>query len=205
VNDVTTNNFGLLIAYLLPGFTVLWGMSYVSQPLRAWLGTLPAGEPTVGGFLYVTLASIAAGLTVSTVRWFAIDRLHRWTGLRPPSWDFSRLQENVTAYSLLNEIHYKYYQHYGNMFIAVLFVYVARRIHVGFLTAPLGWFDVGCLLLVLLLYLGSRDTLRKYYSRTSHFLNAANCKTDVPLMVPQKRSVPSRASSESDSESGGNC
>ena len=174
MNDVTTDNFGLLIAYLLPGFTALWGMSYNWQPIRAWLGTTPANAPTVGGFLYVTLASVAAGLTVSTVRWFVIDTLHHWTGLRQPQWDFSKLQANVTAYNVINEIHYKHYQYNANMFVAVLFVYLARRIHVGFLTAPLGWLDLGGLSLAALLFLGSRDNLRKYYSRTAQFLNEPN-------------------------------
>jgi hypothetical protein len=171
MKDVTTDNSGFLIAYLLPGFTALWGMSYLWEPIRVWLGTTPANAPTVGGFLYVTLASVAAGLTVSTVRWFVIDTLHHWTGLRQPKWDFSKLQANVTAYNVINEIHYKHYQHNANMLIAILFVYLSRRVHGGFLTEPFGWLDLGCLSLATLLFFASRDNLSKYYSRTAQFLN----------------------------------
>src|SRR5437763_832294 len=114
MKEVTSSNFGLLIAFLLPGFTSLWGASYFSETVGHWLSD--AGTtPTVGGFMYVTLASVAAGVTVSTVRWAVLDTIHRWTGLPQPAWDFSRLQDNVVAYNVLNEIHYKYYQFHGNL------------------------------------------------------------------------------------------
>ena len=153
------SNFGLLIGFLLPGFTVLWGLSYFSETVNHWLiGS--STTPTVGGFMYVPLASVAAGVTVSTVRWAVIDTIHRWTGLCRPEWDFSRLQNNVAAFNVLNEIHYKYYLFHGNHLVAMVFVYLARRIHLGFFTAPCGWSDVGFLTLSVVLFVGSRDTLR---------------------------------------------
>lgn len=153
VKDVSASNFGLLIGFLLPGFTVLWGLSYFSETVRNWLSGAST-TPTVGGFMYVTLASVAAGVTVSTVRWAVIDTVHRWTGLRQPAWDFSRLQDNVAAYNVLNDIHYKYYLFHGNHLISLSFLYVARRIHLGFLTAPFGWADAGFLALSVVLFAG---------------------------------------------------
>src|SRR5689334_20233451 len=135
--EVSPGNFGLLIAFLLPGFVVLWGLSYFSTTVRLWLSG-PGEAPTVGGFLFVPLASVAAGVTVSTVRWLAIDTAHRWTGLPPPSWDFSRLQDNVSAYGVLNDIHYKFYQSHANGLIALVFVYLSRRVHQGIFTEPVG-------------------------------------------------------------------
>ena len=170
MTNVSSNNFGLLIAYLVPGFTALWGASYFSETVRHWLSGSGATAPTIGGFMYVTIASVAAGVTVSTVRWAVIDTIHRWTGLPTPVWDFSRLQENLAAYTVLNEIHYKYYLFHGNLLIALLFVYLARRIHLGFFAAPFGWFDVGFVLLSVILFVGSRDTLRKYYERVTQLL-----------------------------------
>ena len=159
------NTLGPLIAYVLPGFTTLWGLSYVSETIRSWLGTSSTATPTVGGFLYVTLGSVAAGLTVSTVRWLVIDTVHHWTGIPRPRWDFSRLQQNVEAFEVLVDIHYRYHQFNAGMFIAILVAYVARRVWLGFWSSPIGWLDLGFFLLEALFFLGSRDTYRKYVLR----------------------------------------
>src|ERR1043166_8838461 len=100
MKEVSSDNFGLLIAFLLPGFTALWGISYFSETVSRWLTQSGAAAPTVGGFLYITLASVAAGVTVSTVRWGVLDTIHRWTGLPQPRWDFSRLPDKVAAYNV---------------------------------------------------------------------------------------------------------
>ena len=176
MKPLSTNNFGLLIAFLLPGFTALWGASYFSETLRAWLGTVPPDAPSVGGFLYVTLASVAAGIMASTVRWAVIDKIHHWTGLREPLWDFSRLQENVSAYNVLREMHLRYYYFYGNVLVSLVFVYIARRSALGFFSAPLGWADLVFVLLAVILFAGSRDTLRKYYERVGQLLGTDTTK-----------------------------
>ena len=168
------NDFGLLISYVLPGFTALWGASYLFPEIRSLVVSAPSDGATLGGFLYMTVAAVAAGLTISTVRWLLIDTLHHWTGVQRPSWDFSRLQDNVAAYTVLNELHYKYYQFYANTFIALLFVYVARRFHSGLINAPFGLLDAGFLALLIILFAGSRDTLRKYYVRMDQVLRTAS-------------------------------
>ena len=172
MREISSNNFGLLIAFVLPGFTALWGASYLSPELHSWLVGADASGPTVGGFLYVTLASVACGLTVSTVRWATIDRIHHYTGLSRPRWDFSRLQEHFAAYKMLHEFHYQFYQFNSNALISLLFVFVARRIHLGLWTAAFGWFDSSLLLLAVILYIGSRDTLRNYHLRVSDLLGS---------------------------------
>jgi hypothetical protein len=63
----------------------------------------------------VTLASIAVGLTLSTVRWLLLDSIHHRTGLLPPPRNFARLGGKETAFARLEEDHYRYYQFYGNM------------------------------------------------------------------------------------------
>ena len=165
-----TENFGLLIANIVPGFVALMGASYFSETVRVWLGSSPVDAPTVGGFLYVSIASVASGLTVNSVRFLVVDTIHHWTGIRQPQWDFARLQQNIAAYKLLVEIHYNYYQFYSGMFVALLSVYVARRLSLGFLSAPLGWPDLGFLLVGLTYFVTSRDNLRKYYTRVAMLL-----------------------------------
>ncbi|QDT38387.1 hypothetical protein [Stratiformator vulcanicus] len=171
MKEISLNNFGLLIAYLVPGFVTLWGVSFSSPTVNAWLGGSTADAPTLGGFLYVTIASLAAGLTVSTVRWLVIDTLHHLTGIRRPSWDFSRLQENIDAFDRLIEIHYRYYQFHANGLVAVVIAYFGRRIGLGFWSTPFGMAEVACLLVVPILFAGSRDTLSKYYRRADALLD----------------------------------
>ena len=178
MREVSSSNFGFLIAFVLPGFTALWGATYISPVLRSWLIGADSTGPTVGGFLYVTLASVAAGITVSTVRWAVIDTVHGWTGLPRPAWDFSRLQANLSAYKLLNEIHYKFYLFHGNSLVSLVIVFIARRVHLGFWTAALGWFDIGILLLAVIFYVGSRDTLRKFYGRVNDLLGRESTGTE---------------------------
>jgi hypothetical protein len=94
-----STDFGLLISYVLPGFTALWGASYFSPASRAGIEAPPAEAPTAGGYTFVTLAFVAVGVTVSTLRWLVSDTIHRWSGLPPPRLRFPGLKENVGAYS----------------------------------------------------------------------------------------------------------
>ncbi len=113
MQSVSTANFGLLIAYLVPGATVLTGFAPFSPTVQKWFALDPTAAPTIGGFLYLTVASVAAGMTVSAVRWGVVDTLHRYTGLPLPQLDFSKLGSNVEAFELLIEIHYRHYQFYS--------------------------------------------------------------------------------------------
>ncbi len=168
---VTENNFGLLIAIALPGFTALLGIAEHSETVRTWLGATPAGSPTIGGFLYVTMASVAAGMIVSTIRWLILDTIHHATGVPRPEWDFSRLQANVAAFDKLVEIHYKYYQCYGGMVFAIPFWYLSKWVADG-AWPPFGWAGLGVLAIEMLFIAGSRDTLLKYYTRVAALLAA---------------------------------
>ena len=163
-------NFGLIIAYLIPGLTALWGLSFFSETVENWLGAESSG-PTVGGFLYATLASIGVGLIVSALRWLLVDQLFRLTGLKRDSLCMRKLQANIEAFKLMVEDHYRYYQFYANTFVASTFTYVSYRIK---LQAPtiIVPSDIAFLLLILLLLVASRDTLQKYFQRTNQL--AAN-------------------------------
>ncbi len=163
---VTSESFGLLIAYLIPGFIGLWGLSYVSPDIASWIGTSEAERQTIGGFLSGTVAAVGAGLTASTLRWLIIDPLHHHTGIRLPEWNFQDLYARTEAFSVLIEIHYRYYQFYANSIVAMLFAAAMRWAiqGVGILEVILAVGMVG------LFYAASRDTLRKYYDRVGWVL-----------------------------------
>lgn len=169
MESVTNANFGPLIAYLVPGATVLVGFSQFSPVLRSWFGASPADSPTIGGFLYLTVASIAVGMTLNALRWALIDTVHAYTGLPVPSLDFSRLGKNVEAFALLIEIHYRHYQFMGSTLLACGIAYTCYRVKLGGLW-PLGWLDLAFVVLEVIFFITSRDCLRRYYARSQQLL-----------------------------------
>ena len=181
MREVSGKNFGLLIAYVLPGFASLWGVAHFSSTVSGWLvssSSAAGNTATVGGFLYVTLASVAAGLTASTIRWAVIDRLHDLTGIKRPSWDDSRLQDCLGAFEALVENHYRYYQFYGNMLVAMLFLFAARLIATGRQIGDVNTLDCAILAIGVLYWAGSRDALRNYYSRAEILLGTKEREVD---------------------------
>ncbi|MBS0262719.1 MAG: hypothetical protein JSS02_12265 [Planctomycetes bacterium] len=169
MNDTVSGNFGLLVAYLIPGSIALWGLSLFSPQLHDWFVASPPNAPTIGGFLYLTLAALTAGMTVSALRWALVDALHAWSGITPPRLDFSKLGANVDAFNLLIEIHYRYFQFHANAFVATLIAYACYRIHGGW-AAPWTAFDLGIVAIEAVFFITSRDNLRKYYLRAAQLL-----------------------------------
>jgi len=170
VRDLSPFNFGLIIAYLAPGFVTLWGASYHSPTVRSWLAAVPQTAPSIGGLFYTTLAALAAGVILSAFRWAIIEPLHHRTGVQPPDWDFSRLDRSLPAYQAMVEQHFRYHQFCANMVIALVFAYSARMAALGANGYPWGWLDLGCPLIVIVLFAGSRDALAKYYRRAGSLL-----------------------------------
>lgn len=167
MQSITNKNFGILIAYVLPGFVTLWGLSYRVPQLQFWIGASPQQNGTVGGFLYISLLAVTTGIVASTIRWLIIDTFHHRTGISKPSWDLTKLQANLQSYSLFEENHYRYYQFYANMLVASSVGYFSWR------TTTSGcfqWIDFWFATLMVVLFLGSRDTLAKYYQRVGELL-----------------------------------
>lgn len=170
MTDLNEHSFGLLIAYLLPGFLAVLVLADYSPTLESWLAAPPDASPTVAGFLYVTMASVALGLTASTFRWLLVDTLHHHTGLRPPEWTFRHFQQHVDAFAGIVQNHYRYYQFYGNTIVVILLGLATGH---G-LTGALGISGVPGLVMdfvLLVLFLAaSRDALSKYHARAAMFL-----------------------------------
>ena len=65
-------DFGLIIAYVVPGVIVLYGLSFISPRLRElWKGTGVA--PTIGGAVLVMLIALVFGRVLSIVRIALMD------------------------------------------------------------------------------------------------------------------------------------
>lgn len=172
MTQVSTRNFGLLIAYVVPGLVVVSTMGDYSQTVRSWFGVFPGFAPTVAGFLYTTLASVAAGMTVGAIRWLLVDWLHHNTGIERPEWDFSALQANYRAFAYMVESHYRYYQFYGNMLVALVIAVIGQSSLLFPLSEKPPILIVVLIGLLALFYVASRDALRKYYAHTTGFLGS---------------------------------
>ena len=170
MKEESSPNFGLIIAYLIPGATALYGVSYFVPAVHSWFGAAPENAPSLGGFLYLTIAAIAAGMTVSTIRWGLLDTLHHATGIKPPVLDFAELPGSVDAFDYLNEIHYRFYLFHANLTVALAFAYILRHVALAASGYRWGWWDLSFAVLEIIFFLGSRDTLRKYYRRTERLL-----------------------------------
>jgi hypothetical protein len=156
------NSFGIVIAYVLPGYVARFGFPLFSQS-PTWGMPCVDANSNLTSFLSGTVEALAVGFTVSAVRWLVIDTLHHKTGLRRPVRDFAELKENVAAYEFLGLIHYRYYKATANMVVALIWAYATREY-------VLGWYGLRTLPLIVLFFLASRDTLRKYYERTGSLL-----------------------------------
>jgi len=172
VGELSTRNFGLLIAYLIPGFVALWGLATLAEPVRLWLVGVAGEGPNAAGVVYALLASMAAGMTASACRWALVDAVHHRTGLTPPLWDDSKLHERLEAFESLVDNHYRYSQFYGNTLCACVFAFIAWRASPSSAAVPWGWPELGLLSLAALFVAGSRDALRRYYSRTASLLGS---------------------------------
>lgn len=172
MNDVTARNFGLAIAYLIPGFIALGGLAAISDVVRTWLAGPTNGGPTVGGFLYVTLGSVAAGMTVSALRWAIVDTIHHFTGLPRPRWDDSRLTDRLRAVEHLVEVHYRYYQFYANSLVALLITYLSWSWSSEFLAVGSTYWIILVLVAEFVFFAASRDALGKYYRRMNSLMGS---------------------------------
>ncbi len=172
-----TDNFGIVIAFLAPGFILLWGASYHVHMVQEWLKAGETGAPTVGGFLYVTLGSIAAGVAVSGFRWLLLDFiLCAIFKCKNQELNFKHLSGKEDAFNFINENHYRYYQYYANMLIAVLITYISRFIARCFQDKDLlnqreFFFFAVILIVEVVLGIGAWDARRKFYERAKDILS----------------------------------
>jgi hypothetical protein len=124
VKDIT-GNFGVVIAFVLPGVVALWGIGYqVPDVVHGWFK-----RPEATGFLFVVLVSLAVGVFVSGLRWLFFEKVCRSFGLEYPSTDYRRLTSTdagMRALSFTIEHTYRHYQFNANMAVALMLAYGAR-------------------------------------------------------------------------------
>lgn len=203
MSDNSGRVFGLLVAYVVPGFVGLTGLIPLFPSVGSWLHPVPQGDLGFGPPVYALLGATAVGLIVSCFRWLLLDQLHHWTSLRRPVFDDSRLQENLEGFDYLVQNHYRYYEFTGNTLLAGLFAYLTHR---GMATNAMlgGPTDLAMTTVALALFWGGRDALRKYYRRTAALAGATAEEGGCPMFngnhhsheggaAPEKRPTPNKS------------
>lgn len=178
MRSVTQQNFGLIIAYLVPGSTALAGVACFSTTVQRWLGASQATAPTISGFMFATLASVGLGVTANTLRRLVIDRLHHATGIRKREWKYAVLQRNLDAVEFVVENQFRFHQFHGNMLVALIFAYIAFEISVPGLSL---WRLAAFSLTEIVFLMGSRESLRLYYQRLADLLGVDGLESENPI------------------------
>jgi hypothetical protein len=174
MKEVTEKNFGLVIAFMLPGFLLLWALTFSYPNVAMWLKTPKEPEAaSVGAFLHAALASLAIGLLLSAIRYIVVDKLLERFHRTLPKLDIKKLiqADKAVAFQALVENFYRYYQYYSNTFVAVFLgyaFYLTANYHslsTKEIIVQTGFVIVVCVLLLA----ASNDTFVKY-RRGSHDL-----------------------------------
>lgn len=172
--QLSVGNTGVIIAYVIPGTVVMLGLSYFSQSIQRWLGTSGNETPNFGGALLFVLMALGAGLIADAIRSQTIDEVHHQTGVVQPVWSYSQLdKDKFELFQGIVENHFRYHQFYGNTFLSLLFAYVAKQISTKSWPWRSAWRTIGLVVLLVVLWVGSRSDLDASYRAIDQLLNAA--------------------------------
>jgi hypothetical protein len=154
--------FGEVIAFLLPGLVALRAVAHFSDSVGGWFTACESSSAPVGPALLLLIGGLAAGVTVSAVRWAGLDcflfRKHQLCDL-----DYSKVDDHKEAFRAIIEGRYRFYQFNGNMLVAVVALVTARFAASGSAAlagAPLA-LTITLVLAILVLLLASRDGIRR--------------------------------------------
>ena len=115
-------DFGIVIAFILPGSVAVYGLRYVSPRINALWSILESGQVVIGPLIFLALATLAVGLIVSSLRVVLLEPIFHVTGVRQENVDYQKLA-NADQREFFKEMIknvYRYEQFYGNTFLALL-------------------------------------------------------------------------------------
>lgn len=112
--------FGLVIAFMLPGFAGLYGLSLWFPALNVSLQVVTGPSASIAALLVLVMQSLLLGLEVTLLRWLIFERLlgqsHSFT-----SKEFQKLSEpeTLSAFHMVVEQHYRYHQFWGGLAVVI--------------------------------------------------------------------------------------
>jgi len=170
-------DFGKIIAYLLPGFVGLWGLSHRPWTVARWFQLSENTESSFDNVSFILLGSLAFGVILSAFRWVIFDQFSNERIFCVPELkvDFSKLSAEHTrlALQLLIDNHYNYYQFYSAMAVAVPFAFINWCLAKKEFELIQIFYGVVVIVTTIVLSLGAADALKKYVKRTTALLGSA--------------------------------
>ena len=167
-------DFGVVIAFVAPGFIAFLSASYHLPAAGAWMAAASDKEQNVGVFLFVLLASLSLGLVVSGVRALVLDRLLRSSilgryAVPPLNLDWSRVDDKKLLVLLtIRDNHYRYYQFYSNALVASVLWALTKALAGAPTLRCIQWLLIAAVIVALLL--SARDALLRYVTAVDQAL-----------------------------------
>jgi hypothetical protein len=188
VNQISTNNFGIVIAFIIPGIILLLGLAGVVPAIETLLwANADSTAPSVVGAIYLLIVSIGLGVLISGLRYFTIDTLLRWSsgrykiGCKLPAISYANLAGKQAEYTGLIENYYKFYQFYANSLVALIitFVLIATTENKIFdFPSDTSYPYFTDLFISGLLFFSANDSFKKYCKNTEELLKAKGTAND---------------------------
>lgn len=118
VKNLTSTSFGLVIAFLLPGFAGLATLGIWLDPISEAFRAFTTEEANIGLLFVVTVGALLLGLLISLVRMVLLETL--WLGR--PTLDEklkNRIPTNLAEYRATIDETYRYHQFWGGMAVVI--------------------------------------------------------------------------------------
>lgn len=119
--DLKSNSFGLLIAYVIPGFFLVHGMSFYNDDLQRVFSNFLDAKSDIGLFFLLLIFAIGAGLLISSVRYLIYELLifkPNEDGIEKEAKKNGAIKESDTSlayFRMVVDEQYRYHQFYGGM------------------------------------------------------------------------------------------
>ena len=178
--DHLGRSFGLIISFLVPGMLGLYAASLHVPVLQDWFNAAASSQSTVGGFLFITIASSGMGVFISGVRWFCLEKLIS-QGI-PTDHDAGqrRTSDTEAAYQNIRRHHYDFYLFYSNTLVALAALWLSWIPSTGLFSQPVVArplvftglaFGAG-----FVLYASARDAYRRYQEKRTKILQVHSAR-----------------------------
>ena len=186
-HDQLGKSFGLVIAFLVPGMIGLYAASLHVPMLHDWFAAAGHAQTTVGGFLFIIIASSGAGVFLSGVRWYFLEeRIKRAAGISTKHETANRRDtETELVYQNVRQHHYDFYLFYSNTLVALVVLWASWL--PSQLLALAVWLSWAAVKPIVITVLGAASGWVLYASATNAYRRYQTKRAEVLKIAPKAR------------------